>query len=543
MSKPIPCSVACFLLAAGAVVVPAFGQTRGAAELSLNRGINAFMSDDYAAARRHFEAAIALDQQFAAAHYLLGLTLLQASAKAPGEAARNAMLERALDEFNQSRLLDPQLVLAYLDSAVVQSLLGQMDKAESGYQQYLKDRPDDPLPYLFLAVLHYRQAKDDPSHLPKAKEQLDQAEAVLARAEKPDRSLQAHAKLYRALIHLEEKNPQAARQSLEEGYNLAPETSAGRQAKDLLDKVDWGTATARRPWDLTLQMGLDWDTNVSLRGRNLRQVPGEPDPQDLRFGLGSAFTYRVVDAEEVVLGVGTTTFNSWHHQADDFDVQSYGTNVYGAYSPKGAKWLTLGMRYDWDYSFLGRESFLARHRLTPQMDIQWNKWTSTTVFYQFDDSNYYNQSRNDRLDRSGITHALGVIQSFELFEMYKRKFTTSVSYRYEDVRVHGTEFDSDNHVFGLGLSVPLPWDMTFDHIQEFEVDFYRNASLFDRSRSHRQDFIHTMIFALSKQFNEHLSARFQVDVSNDDSNIADSRGQEFFDYNRVIYGLSVMYRF
>ena len=61
------------------VVMPslASAQRPAGAEVSLNRGISAFMSEDYDAARRHFEAALAYDPDFAAAHYFLGLTLLQ----------------------------------------------------------------------------------------------------------------------------------------------------------------------------------------------------------------------------------------------------------------------------------------------------------------------------------------------------------------------------------------------------------------------------------------------------------------------------------
>ncbi|MHC4090786.1 MAG: tetratricopeptide repeat protein [Planctomycetota bacterium] len=516
----------------------AFAQRQGSAEVSLNRGLSAFMSEDYKAAQRHFEAALALEPEFAAGHYFLGLTLLQSASQASGRAARQALLERAVAEFEQSRLRDPQMVLAYMDSAIAQTILGRFEEAESGFRRFLADRPDDPLPYLFLAVAHYRQAQDDPSHLPRAIENLDQAEQALARSGKTDRVIEAHVKFYRGLVYLQQKDRESARQALQQGYELDPESDIGRRSKEILERM-----IERRPWELTLQLGFDYDTNVTLRGHHVPRLPGEDKGDDWRFGLGSAFTYRLADTEDFVLGVGGNTFNTWHTEIDDFDVQNYGVNVYGAYSPPGVDWLTLSLRYDWDFTFVGNDSFLARHRITPQIDVMEADWTNTTLFYQFDARDYHGQSIDGRLDRDGHTHAFGVVQRFELFEMFERPFTTDLSYRFENVQTDGTEFAADNHIFAVGVGVPLPWDLTFDFLSEFEVGYYKYGSLFDFNHSRRRDFIHTLVFALTKKFSEQLSARFQIDVTNDDSNVRNLYGEEFFSYNRVIYGLTMIYHF
>ncbi len=528
---------------AGALVLVAapetvLAQQQGAAEVKLNRGLSAFMSEQYPSAQRHFESALALDPEFAAAHYFLGLTLLQSASRLPDSPAREAMLERAVAEFEQSRLRDPQMVLSYVDAAIAETILGRFDAAESGFQSFLQERPDEPLPYLFMAVVHYRRSQDDPASLPRAIENLDKAEGALARAAQPDRDMEAHIKFYRGLVYLQQQNRQAARDAFEEGHALAPDSDIGRQSKEILDEL-----VDRRPWELTLQVGYEWDSNVVLRGHHVRRQAGEDEDDDWRFGLGTAFTYRLVDNERFLLGVGGSTFNTWHTNIHSFDVQNYAANVYGAYSPEGAEYLTLSLRYDWDYSFVGNDSFLARHRITPQIDIQETDWTSTTIFYQFDARNYHDQSADPRLNRDGHTHAFGVVQRFELVEMFERPLTTDLSYRFENVDTDGNEFDSDNHIFALGVGVPLPWDLTFDLLNEFEVDFYKHASQFDWNGSKREDFIHTIIFALTKQFTEQLSARFQVDITNDDSNVKDSFDQEFFSYNRVTYGLSLSYQF
>ncbi len=520
---------------------PAWPQDLPGAELEIARGLEALQDEDYRQALIHFEKATNLHSESASAHYFLGLTLLQAAAEAPSPRGRTTHLERALTEFDQSRLLDPRLGLATLDIGIAQSLLGRFEQAESGYRQYLTDHPDDPLPYLFLAVLYYRQAEEDRSLLPKVTESLDGAQAALDRSDRPDSSIEATIGLYRALV-LAESNPEAARKELQRSFELAPDSQAGRASKELLDNIDWAAAAARRPWDLTVQLGYAWDTNVILRGENIR-TPSREGQEDGRFGMASAFTFRLVDTQDVVLGVGLNTFNSWHGDIKEFDVQTYGANIYTAYSPPQANWLTLGLRYDWDYSFVGRDSFLTRHRVTPQVDIQETDWTSTTLFYQLDVREYFNQPVDRRLDRDGLTHAFGAVQDFELFDLFNRPVTADLSYRYENTRTDGNQFDSRNHIFAFGVTVPLPEDFTFQFINEWEIARYKNSSIFDRDSSARRDVLYSFIFALTKRFDENLSLRFEVDVFNDDSNVSDRFGQQFFSYDRVIYGLSLMYTF
>ena len=75
------------------IVTPvAVAQRHGAAEVSLSRGIDAFVAEDYTAARRQFEAALALEPEFAAAHYFLGLTLLQTASQMPDRGPRGSFL-------------------------------------------------------------------------------------------------------------------------------------------------------------------------------------------------------------------------------------------------------------------------------------------------------------------------------------------------------------------------------------------------------------------------------------------------------------------
>jgi hypothetical protein len=537
----------CVLVGIVAVAAkPLLAQNSGSAVVSLNKGLEAFKeastTGDYRAARRHFEAAIRDQPDFAAAHYFLGLTFLQTASAASDPTERDQLLEWAVAEFERSRVDDPELVLAYLDAAIADIILGKFEQAESGLHRFIESRPDDPLPYLFLAVVHYREGRDGTSDFTKALENLDRAQAALDRATKKPAMTAAYIQFYRGAIYIKQRDPRRAADALQAVHELAPGTDVAEKAKDLLERVRRGEL-ARRNWDLALQLGLDWDSNVVLRGKRTSQMFRDNDDEDWRFGLGSAFAYRFVDRDDLVFGAGVNTFHSWHTDIDEFNVQTYGWSLFAGYTPAGADHISLGLRYDGDQSLLGNDLYLQRHRITPQLILRETDWTASTLFYQYDNRDYHFDLTDPRLDRDSDINAVGVVQDFELAQMFDRPLMASLGYRFENFSTDGSEFDSDNHVFTLGIDVPLPEDITFGFLTEWELQRYEHGSLFDAEGSKRRDNIHTLIFALTKRFNEQLSARLHMEFTKDDSNVKDSAGRQFFSYDRAIYGISVLYQF
>lgn len=520
-------------------------ERRGAAEIKLNRGITAFVAGDYATARDLFATAARLAPDLAAPRFMSGLTLMQIAAATSDPAERERLLREAVEQFNQSQVLDPDLTASYLDLAVAQTALGDFEKAEGSIGTFMQHNPNEPLPYLFEAILRYRIGRDDAAKrdesYARALKSLDEAEQALNRQDEPSTRVRAYIEHYRGLVYLEQALTDKARDALQRSVKADAISPAARSSEKLLEQMDAGQIGRRRPWDLTLQIGYDYDTNVSLRGEGISR--NGLDERDSRFGVASAFTYRVVDSEEWLVGVGAETFNSWHFDRSDFNVQTYSGNVYAAWSPRDARWLTLGGRYDYDVSLVGNDPFLQRHRLTPQIDLAPLDWTRTTIYYQFE-RNFYEYPINDRrLDRDGDTHALGIIQGYDLFQLFERQVRGTLRYRFENVSTDGGEFSSENNIFGVGLEVPLPEDFTFEFASDWEWDSFKNASLFDVDRRKRQDDLNTLVFALTKRFNEQLSLRFQVDWIQVDSNVRAFGGGEPFSYDRIIYGATLQYRF
>jgi tetratricopeptide (TPR) repeat protein len=531
-----------FLLSVAAVPT-ALAQSTGAAELRLNRGIERFMAEDYDAARAQFTAALQYDSSFAPAHYLLGLTYLQLAAEAEG-AEQGALLDQALESFERSRTEDPELVTAYLDAALAQAILRRFEEAESALQRFLEARPDEPLPYLFLAIVYYREARDNPARLDDAAANLERAEAALAAQPEPDPSIEAYVKFYQGLVLLDRRDREAARAALQESAAVAPDSVTAQRSEELLRQIEEGRVARRRPWELNIRLGYAYDTNVILRGEGIPIDRGPySDEADSRFGVGTTFDYNFIDSNEVVLGAGFNTFHTWHCDIHDFNVQTYGGNVYLGYAPQDVEWLSMALRYDYDFSLVGNDPFLSRHRITPQVTVQPVDWTRSTVFYQFDHRDYQEPLEDEAFNRDGDTHAFGLSQDFELFEMFGRPFEANLSYRYENSSTVGTEFAAQYNIFGVGFKMPLPYDFAFDFRTEFEKNAYKNRSVFSAQRDARNDEVTNLIFGLTKRFNENASLRFQVDWTQADSDIHDRYGREPYSYDRIIYGVALMLTF
>lgn len=519
-----------------------YAQNPATADSRLNQGIEAFAEERYPDAIRLFNDAIRADTELASAHYYLGLTNIQLAMKTSKAKQREMYAQRAKESLRRCIEVDPNLIIAQLELGRANEILELHETAEAELNSYIESRPDDPIPHLMLGLAYYRQARDDASKKPMAIAHFENARAALARSGEQDRTMHAFIKLYQTLLSndLDAAQKKLRLQEIEEGN---PGTALARRARVERRRLDEEVGSeGRRRWDLSLRFGVDWDSNVVLRGRRTTLSTGKDD-EDWRFGTASDFTYRLVQDQKWLVGAGVTTFNSWHTDIDEFNVQDYGANIYASYAPDSLPWLALGLRYDVDNALLGNDSFLVRHRATAQADIQEGEKARTTVFYQFEFRDYRTAVVDARLDRDGITNAVGVVQRVDIVDLYDRPVTMDFSYRFESVGSDGTEFDAQNHVFRLGVSVPLPSDMTFGFSSDWELQKYRNPSLFDLDASKRRDLIHTMVFSLNKRFTEQLSARLQMVVTKDDSNVRDLGGQEFFSYDRVVYGFSLNYQF
>ncbi len=366
---------------------------------------------------------------------------------------------------------------------------------------------------------------------------------------------------YRGLARLQLGDAYTAMEQFDRALDRLAEL--GDPEPDLAEAARRYRLVARRQvLTASYRAGFAYDTNVSYLGGNVAIGPalisGQSDKAFVsRFGL----SYTPVATERDTLAVGARLDHTWYRKLDEYDYQDYGASV--RYARRLDEHWELSLRYDYDLAFLGNEPFLSNHAITPAVEYHWRTSApiapdTTSVYYQFTGQDYkYDTSR--LFQRDGWANAVGVMQTFalRLLPGAARDIEASCGYRYETFITRGTEFDLNARYLHAGVLVPLvnprsPRDYLILPDKElllrfngaWELDGYRNASLFDRDGRNRRDLLRNYTITVSQRILHHprygdLTLHAIVEWTDADSNVQMRDGAYPFTYNKTLYGLQV----
>jgi len=375
----------------------------------------------------------------------------------------------------------------------------------------------------------------------------------------------------------------------------------------ILDQLERGRPGRRQPVeDIELSLTFDshYDSNVVLLGERTDLPRDVADESDIGFRAGTAVTYELdldkyADArwERWTLGAQFRVNQLWHLDVDEFDEENYGTSLALRYALKrdadpneslGRAYLTF--QYDFDYFLLGRDKFLDAHQISAlarfygQADGQERSWTDLSVAHAFRD--YSEPLYDRRLNRDGTYTRAAVQHSLKLIDMKEVYQTRGLAAWGADQNIAlaqtdpdfphrfliarggaqygwdataGDDFDLKSYSVFFGLDLPLPQGWTLTGNTGFEWQEYAQGSTIDFHRRPRRDFIQRYTLALRRLFvlraGEEAN-RFETTMDRttmalelgalwtlDDSNVVDRLGQTVFEYDRVVYGVTVHFSF
>lgn len=350
-------------------------------------------------------------------------------------------------------------------------------------------------------------------------------------------------------------------------------------------------AKARNDLALTLTAGAHRDTNVVLLGGRTDLPRDVSRKRDYGFTGGLFLDYTLDLSDRWTLAFQGRTTQLWHADVDEFDEQRYGGSVALQYElvPQKETFgpVHLRLQYDYDYSLLGRDPFLESQSLTPNLRVYWNdRRAETNVYFSYSLHDYREALFDRRFDRDGEYCAFGGVQSFKLVNMtetYKSQGLEPWGHKGDDAfaqddpeyparylapyfglqyawdATEGDEFDQKEFTILGGVLVPLPWGVDFDAGAEFAWQEYQHGSLIDYHRRARRDFIQRYSVGLSRSFvlrggeainrftpvmdRVVMTIRLHSGWTLDDSNVVDRLGQSIFEYDRVLYGITVAFGF
>jgi hypothetical protein len=338
----------------------------------------------------------------------------------------------------------------------------------------------------------------------------------------------------------------------------------------------------------SLELLQGYDTNVILLGGNTGLPRGLGQHYDYGYGLKAGFDLqrtftRVDDAlplgESLAVGIGGQTYQLWQAAIEQYDVSQYVGSAFVNWGLTSD--LYLGFQYDYSYTLLGHKGFISSNRESavvnyywPNRDLGWLKAgrARSELIYQFDYRNYLDQIADPRFDRDGKYHAALFRQHFDIAtagELWRahyaarddraaahdrqRSLRTYLGYAYRDEQTQGTEFDRRSNGLLAGFSLPLPLRLTFEYDLGLYWDDYGNPSVSDFGRNWRSDLEQWHTFGLIYTIvgrGEHsqlktleMTLAAQVDLVINDSSVMNRLGEEFYSYDRAIWGLVFRVRF
>lgn len=401
------------------------------------------------------------------------------------------------------------------------------DNAEKAFRAALALNPDSAEAELYLGITMSRRGG--------TKEQLKEAESHLKRAlmktpEDPLTNFELGALFYKRAV------PEEAQDFFDNVIELAPGSELARQAEQQLKAIQEGSAEGvreegKKHWFAALSTGLQYDTNVVLKGE-LGDLPEDvPYADDWRSIYTVAGGYNFLDTELFKGSAGYSFYQSIHNELIHYNVQAHNGRLGFTYDP--VRFLRLGLTGSYDYITLGGAEYEKSGAATASMIGAEGNGFFTMLEGKYSSDEYTDSSRQpDNDEKTGNTYSWTAAQIFPITG--DASFRLGYAWEKADARVDSNSYDSDK-CFAL-LNVSLPWKMSLLVSGDYQVRNYSYARNLI-SGDYRKDEESGYAISLRKEFLDWLSAEAGVSYTNNDSNILE------YEYKRTITSVLLKARF
>lgn len=402
----------------------------------------------------------------------------------------------------------------------------ELERAEG----MLPNRPEAPL-YLGLILLEAEEAKD-------AAARFDRAGALSADGFDPVSSY------YAAVAHANAGDAAEAEASLSRVEELGEGTPYADRAQEALERAE-----ARRNqggllqrW-VTLQSGIDYDTNVSIRNDQVANPINLSGNKDGRGWWALDVGADLFRKDGWNAGTGASYSGNAYFDSGDFNQhfvtgrfwlgRKLGDDTQLVITPEG------GLGYLGNSRHPGDNKFVRFAGVRPEIRHNFGRAGTGSLYarYAYNDFQFNRIAESLDLDghdiRFGYDHLVSVVE---------RQTTLRGGVFGRHYIAEGTEFDRTGVGAWLGLTQSLPWKFVLDLSGSFAYDNYDDASQFviagdPPNTSNREDFIGTAGAVISRPITSWLSASARWNYLNSESNTP------VFDYDRHIVGAFFTIRF
>ena len=312
---------------------------------------------------------------------------------------------------------------------------------------------------------------------------------------------------------------------------LTVRTPEGRQT---YQTPSLGRAQLSRPFNFTVLMANDYDSNVPLRpfftglGSNFKH-------SDARFVIAASGDLKVVDRENVNAGLLAGVYNTFQYNLTQFNIGDY---MGGGYTNVllTENWLS-SLRYEFHNTLVNDVQFANDHRLTPSVTrLQENG--HTTAYFEYNPIDNRAPQLIDAQNQSADIYRVGATQALYTFGGQGRLYA---GYQYSEAFAQGTDFDRQSHMITGRIERPLAKGWIWDLDTRYAFDDYENSNsldFYERARNDRRVEVRT---GLQKNFKLPVSFRLDYTYIDNSSNTANLFGVGFYDYERHVVSTQLIF--
>jgi tetratricopeptide (TPR) repeat protein len=412
---------------------------------------------------------------------------------------------------------------AFLASAGAKAFL-QKDypAALEGFQKLLGEHPDDPLVLRYIGMTYDRLNR------------LDEAVAAFTRALKSAPGDLA-ATFFLGVAEYKRGRLAEAKVAFENVAREAQDSAYGARAREFIAALrsnapEQAAPAAGKRWDVFLQAGSQYDDNVRAEPDELARADSGRLMEFFKVGYAPLATGRW---QLRVEGQGYFT-QHLRDSVDGFDFQQLegGVELSHATSLGGVP-LQPALRYGYTQAYLDGAPFSRTHAVTASLDTAVVEGTVTKIHARAGFQDFRVEGVFPSVtSRDNVIHTVGVTQYFYLFPAGTRRTLLHLAYAYARTGADGDNFDVRAHTGTVGLSVPLPWELTLEVSAGIGRDDYPN---FRGDLNDRETDRYTASVALSGPIWDRLNASLSYNYMKEASNYA------VLDFDRNIVTLVLAY--
>lgn len=476
-------------------------------ELNLNKGLAAYLKKDYQSAVKFLEQAVAENPNSATANHILGLSLLKLK-----------KYTESITYLEKARSLDPKIKRIYLDLGTAYLKIEDYNKAQVELMEAITQEPDSGLAYYYLGYAQYKLGN------------YKDATASFDKAYKLDPDLITRSRFYAGLSRYKMGNYEDAKKEFEFVGEFAAGTDTAIAALQYLDII----AGLTKRYYGGVSAGFQYDTNVAVEAEDVDIVSDKSAPRAVFFFNIGYNPYLKPDA---VLGGNFSFYMNFNKDLEDFNIQDYRINLYGAKKTQlGGTPVSFFLDYFYDIVLIdgtpASHLFSQSNSVSPRAAFQWTPYTSTVISYEFRYDNFKDFPERDAANNN-FTIA-------EVFSLYNGRFLLKPGFNFavNSAKDVANTFNFD-YVAPEGFLEALAY-LPFEFTTFLEFHYYR------------QDYYNEPFGRVDNQIgvgvvvSKRLYKLLYLDLGYDHiSNLSDTDfpGPNPFEYDRDIFSVTLTARF